>query len=737
MSAFLGQTTAEVSLSSYHPGHRGSGIAVGRDEDGELFRVLISHDVLSRAPAVGETWRFTGNVEKHEIYGDQLVAAIALPLIPRGEMLVRFLALNKAIPGVGWKTAEHIWATFGAETYDILKNRDQIKLADLVGHEIAGRIFSAFGLLAIEVEVFEWLDRYGVAPRTASRAASIWGRSAIDKIKNDPYTLNLLEPWQEVDARALRLGILPHDKRRLMAASEEATAQAWARGHTCLTRCNIVQSIRLLLNPASDQAEHAFNIAVSEGILIAREGNDGVWQSRAAFAMERTVEEKVSARVTAESTETRSEIIAAAIAEVEAETGHALTDQQRKAVKLGTTAMISAISGGAGTGKTTILRAMLRVLEKRSRPGKGKDPVWQIAVSGRAAKRMREATGGETMTVHSFLKQLEMGKLKQNRGLLIVDEASMIDLPSAYRVLTEVPCNVAICWVGDAGQLPPIGPGLFFHRLTTSKTVPSAELDRIHRQSTESSIPSAAAAVRSGNWIDIPTFDANAPFAEGVWLAPCGPSETLDATLKIWRALAGPAPAMNEASSLNSLRLADVQIICPVRNGSAGAKEVSAAIERDWMAHQRSIRNLGVSVGSRLLWIRNDYDRPTKRVDVDGNEVKATLMNGTLGAVSRGTSEGAIVAWDDGQELEIREPDLKKLERGWAITVHKAQGSAWDRIVVPLTRSRLLDRTLVYTAMTRAKRSVIFVGSRNTLREAIEAPAVIDRRHVALSFNAS
>jgi exodeoxyribonuclease V alpha subunit len=603
----------------------------------------------------------------------------------------------------------------------------------VIGSEAACSVISAFDLLSIEVEVFAWLDRFGVAPRTAVRAASIWGTNAIRVIEADPYVLNLLENWSAVDQRALRLGLFPTDLRRLTAAIQEVGAQAWSRGHTCFTRREAVQRARGLLTGCPELAVEAFDLAVSAGILLQTEGLPESWQTRASFAMERTVESQVSRRALVEEADTPDWVISSAISTVETELGYDLTSEQRNAVFMVMRSKLSCISGGAGTGKTTVLRAIRQAHLRRCSFEKHVTPVWQIAVSGRAAKRMSEATGASAMTVYSFLKQLSLGKIKDQAGLLIVDEASMIDLPTAYRLLTAIPEQVAICWIGDQGQLPPIGPGLFFHRLITASAVDTADLCHIHRQSTSSSIPRVAAAVRAGVWPDIAPFKSSTPLVDGVSIAVCDETSMLRTTLQVWEAIVG-SPSSRTDAAAQSLHSANTQIICPTRTGRAGAKEISAAIEHRWMADQRSVHGWGVSIGSKLLWLQNDYNRESGRHDDDGSPETVALMNGMLGIVSEVTPQGALVHWDDDQQLEIKEKDLQKFERGWSITVHKAQGSAWDRVIVPVTKSRLLDRTLIYTALTRARRSVVLVGCPAILRAAIEAPPFADRRRVALAF---
>ena len=728
----VADVTAELTVTSFHPGHRsvGGGIAIGRDATGALRRVLLRPEVLGRPPAESEAWRFTGRLVVHPEYGEQVAAAVALPLLPRGRALVRFLATSPRVKGVGWKTATALWDALGEDLYAILERRDAAALAGAVGPQLACGIIEGFGLLADEVRVFAWLDRYGVSPRTASAAAALWGGRAAERIQSDPYALALLEPWSQVDERALRLGVGLQDERRLLAAVEEAGARRWHLAHTASSRECILSLVGVLLGRAGAAAPAAFDLAVRTGRLVQVSPGGDAWQTRAPHVMERSVEAAVQERLARGVAAPGFDAVEAAIAAVEAEEGYRLTRSQREAVHMAVSSPISVIAGGAGTGKTSVVKAILRARQGHRAGGVASEPYPCIALAGRAARRISEATGAEAMTIHRFLKRLEVSR-PEGQGLLIIDESSMVDLPTTYRILRRLPEAVSICWIGDPGQLPPIGAGLVFHRMAEAAGIPRVVLDTVHRQSGISGIPQVAADIRAGRWPRLPDFDPSRPDAEGVFLVRCEGSRTAMETLRVWESLVGPPPSRNDPGGLARLHEADVQVLCPMRGGPSGAKALSDEVEYRWMANQATILDWGLRVGSKVLWVKNDYERPTGRTDDEGSEVVSALMNGTLGVVRAPKHGGAWLAWDDGQDLAVDAHDLKKMARGWCISVHKAQGSAWRRIIAPITRSRLLDRTLVYTAVTRARSTVVLVGDECVLRAAVEAPPSAFRRSVA------
>ncbi len=735
----FGHGTAEITATSFHPSPVGGGILIGRDQRGELLRAVITPQALPRDPNPGETWRVTGEERDHAEYGRQLHADVALPLLPSGRTFVRFLATNPRFPGIGWKTANRLWSTLGERLYDIVAARDVATIAGVIGPELAVGVVQGFGLLADEVEVFRWFDRYGVMPRTAAAAASLWGRGAVSRIEADPYSLALLEPWGLVDARALRLGLALGDPRRLLAAVEEAFARRYRAGHTAVTPGELKSVLFQLMGfTGTKNAEDAVRRAVDCGRALEHPG--GLLQSRAAWFMEREVERIVAERCAKPFEGPGVATTDGAIATLEESVGYVLSARQREAVHMAVSTPFSVLCGGAGTGKTTTVRAILAASEAGGTEAGDAHP--QVALAGRAAKQIADATGRPAMTVARFLRLLETGKGIPRRGLLIVDESSMLDLPSVYRVLSALPPEVNIVFIGDPAQLPPIGPGLPFHRMVGKRGIPQVELDVVHRQQSVTGIPMVARAIRDGRMPELPPFDPLRPGRHGVFLVPAPAGGTAAAALRVFAALVGGPPPPGR---MDRMQAADVQILCPVKGGPDGIKQINASVEARWMVHQPSIPGWGLSVGSKVMWLRNDYSKaPVMGKDgtpvldhLTGEPVCRGFMNGSLGTVVRQTERGAMVRFDDGAEDEIRACDLEKVTRGWAISVHKSQGSAFRKVIVPVVRSRLLDRTLIYTAVTRAVDTCVLVGDPALIRSAVQAEPRALARRCCLDFDAA
>lgn len=730
--------TAEITVTSFHASPVGGGVIIGRGDGGLLLRAILPVHVMLREPEAGEVWRVTGPERIHADYGVQIQALVAMPLLPQGKAIIRYLATNRRFAGIGWATANRLWDALGPGLYEAIKVYDYGSLASVVGHASAVQIVQGFGLLSGEIEAFQWLDRYGVCPRTASAAATLWGRGAIERISADPYELALLEPWRSVDEAALRLGVAPTDQRRLLAAVEEALARRYRRGHTAASRVQIEAQLRPLLGrQAASHAQFAVNLAIRTGRILDHEE---VLQSRAAWFMEREIVRMLLARLARSPNRLPNAETDASMADTETREGYVLTDRQRQAVHMAVTSPLSVICGGAGTGKTTVVKSILDTLERRAATiPLCEREAWQfpqVALAGRAAKRITEATGREAMTVARFLRKLE-GGLSLKRGLLIFDEASMLDLPSVYRILTAIPPEIDLLFIGDPAQLPPIGPGLPFQRFAESNAIPRVELDAIHRQDSTTGIPSVSVNIRNGQLPAIRHFDAEHALAPGVYLLATEAREEAAAVLQVFHAMAGQVPRTGETDKLHDL---DIQILCPTAHGPAGSKVLNQQIERIYMSRQVPIHNWGLAVGSKLLWLKNDYHKsPVK--DSDGQQIVDGLtgqpsyqgfMNGSLGVVRRPTDKGAWVEFDDGAADEIRARDLDTLTSGWAVSVHKAQGSAFRRVIVPVTNSRMLDRALIYTAVTRAIETVVIVGSLDLFRQAVTMEPAAWKRQDAM-----
>lgn len=372
---------------------------------------------------------------------------------------------------------------------------------------------------------------------------------------------------------------------------------------------------------------------------------------------------------------------------------HPLTEEQRAAVRMVMSGRLSILTGGAGVGKTTCLRAVNAIARRF-----GYD-VHQIALAGRAAQRMSDATGDSARTIASWLAEASCGRLATGgRSLVVVDEASMLDLPTMYRLLWHLHEDARLLLVGDVSQLPPIGYGLVLHRLVQSRVIPKVELTRVLRAVESTGIPIVSRAIRDGVVPPLLPYRDGHP---GCSFIPCAPREIVGAVERIRADLEGE----------------DVQVIAATYAGPAGIDTVNTCFHR-FNAHGKP--RLGrFAESDPVIWLKNDYGRG--------------LWNGSMGTVVVLGREHLSVRLD-GQSLDLAREDLGNLDLAYAISCHKAQGSQWGTVVVPIVRSRLMDRALLYTALTRAQMRVVLVGDRALLEETIRQPPPSLSRDVALSL---
>ena len=624
--------------------------------------------------------------------------------------LAAYLAEDRDFRGIGPAKAAALTAAFGDQLSDALA-RKRPEVIAILGDETATNAFATYELKSPEIALLDWLEDRGVASavgtRTAIRIARCWGHDGVDALKDNPYLLASFLPWATTDRVCRALGIEPDDPRRAAAAVEATLYRRLDRNHTWMPRASAeANAAKLLAGVAAPDGGPAGPWAVERAVEAggAEPFGDGI-QPMGAAAMEAFLAEQLS-RFAAEAPVSdlampplAADEIDHAVAEYERAQPHRLTDAQKAAIALAFRRRLTVLGGYAGSGKTTSLRGICELAERF-----GRDTVL-IALSGRAAQRMAQSTGRPAMTIARFLKETsgEAAVHLHAGNILVIDEASMVDLPLLWQVARRIG-DASLVLVGDPAQLPPIGFGLTFHVLIEHPAIPKTILDRVMRQSAETGIPTVAAAIRNGCCPALGPFRGLAP---GVTFIDAGPEEAFDVIFDVGARLAK-----------DGLHRGDAQIIAPVNAGPAGILAINRRFHELRMQAGNGASRLvpgrtDIAEGDPVIWTRNDYERD--------------LMNGSTGRIVEAHRDHAT-AVIDGQEHRLSAADSNLIELAYAISVHKAQGSQWPLVIVPVYRSRILDRTLVYTAATRASEQVVFVGSRNVFRAAVEmAPKNLTR----------
>lgn len=678
------------------------------DRDAHVFRARNAAGTVARyvwrksamrAPVQGECWEVESHVEDHALYGRQHVVISATLVRPRGDFLIQLLARHPALRGlgVGVVTARALFERHGVGLADML-SRSDVAALDELDPDVAAELCARWNDLDMEPAVVAWLTEYDFDVRIGAKLISLYGQQTIAAMEANPYCLLPFVPFVKIDAMACgRLHVAADDPRRLVAATEAVLYRALDDGHTASPRDTLRQQLLLLVG---QNAERAIDVALEQEVAFVRHG---LIQAYAPALMESTLEQWVQEAPSRVGQEAfvllgKDDSIEGLVSRLAREEGLQLTPEQRAAILGALRSPLYCILGGAGVGKTTVLRILGRaIVELHGR-------AYFLAISGRAVRRIAESLGNElaqkctVKTVAGFVHATNTPSEGDSPVWLIVDESSMLDLQSAYRLVTRIP-GAAVVLVGDPHQLPPVGAGLFFHRIAEFNAVGKTTLTRIFRQAEETGIPAIADQVRAGVAPAFRDFEAS---GYGVQLRAVTGQRALGEVLTVRDALA---------------REGEVQVLTLFK-GTLGA----AAINKEMHARvasgtPRLVRPLEVALGEPVIYMKNDSS--------------LGLQNGSVGRVTNIHEDGLEIVWDDGSVRALNGAALLHCDLAHAITSHKSQGSQYERVVIFVPRaSRVLDRTLIYTAITRATKQAVLVGDPEAICAAIRALPSATRRCV-------
>lgn len=659
----------------------------------------------------GESARYDRDVNGYRVTEWQIVAEDISMLRPSGEHIVNFLAESEDFQRIGLVKARKLWDTFGNLLYDLLDSGDAPALAAVIGHDRATQVVAAWAAHG-NTHTLQWLQKNGFEVGIGRKVVAYFGKEAQERLEEDPYRLlSFCATWAKVDRLARDLfDVSEADPRRLAGAVEEALYRVFDDGHTRIPIPTLASRLASVLDgPCLELAREALANGLSNGSFVI--GASGNVHPIGAWVMEVTVARALLARLTLENNRPllNDVQIDMMLAAYEARECIELNAEQRLAVHTSSTNALSLIVGGAGVGKTTVLKALYEVYDKT------RTNIFQVALAGRAAKRMLEATGRPASTIASFMRTVKEDDLA-GRCVVVIDEASMVDIITMSRLCEMLPPHVRIVLAGDTGQLMPVGPGLVLHALARVARIPKVELKVVKRYGGD--IALAAQAVRDGIWPELAS-DATSPIS----FLPCA------------------APAIADlVVGLYADDVENTQILSARKNSVDGTKAINTLCQNRFTRHGRpllvyldefqSMAGTGFYLGDQLLCTRNLWDWGLQNGSlgrlVEIEDKPRLLMNSE--GVELGHAIGWVL-WDDGERRPVLECMLDDLELGNAVTVHKAQGSQWRRVIVVLTGSKMLDRTLIYTAMTRAQSQVVLVGDPVAARRAVEG---VPRAHTRM-----
>ncbi len=716
---------------------------------------------------VGETLTLNGAWEIHPRHGRNFKVESFEPKLPSTADGIRRYLGSGLIKGIGPKTAERIVQRFGGDTLEVIESAPE-RLAEVSGISTkrVADIIRAWAEQKDVKNLMLFLQSHEVSASLAARIYKAYGSEAINVIRADPYQLAKDihgVGFVTADGLARKLGLPEQSPQRHVAGLKHVLSQSTDDGHVFLPRGELLQRAAEALGAEPEALETALESLVRAGEVMVEppiegDGKPGAGEMRVYLAPF-FHSERGAARRLRLLAETPSTLLFArnvdwdrALAGIEGQDAGAahrieLAEGQRAAVQAALSTKVSVLTGGPGVGKTTTLRAVLRLLEHYG------IKYCLAAPTGRAAKRMSEATGRQASTMHRLLEfspgQNEFQYNEKNPlpySFIIADESSMIDVLLFYALLKAVPPTAHLLLVGDADQLPSVGPGNVLRDVIASEAIPVSRLTHLFRQAQGSRIITTAHAINAGQ---IPRLD-NQGTTDLYFIREEDPDRALELLKTV---VAQRAP---RAFGLDPL--ADVQVISPSNRGSLGVGNLNVQLQE----------LLNPPQPGELVWSQRVF-RPGDKVMQIRNNYNKNVFNGDMGRVARlDREEQVVVVQYPAEGLPIKRDDdlaapgrgrnppappiiprpgggnvvevayefaeLDELVHAYAVSVHKSQGSEFPAVVMPLTTAhyQLLQRNLIYTAITRARRLCVLIGSPRALAIAVKNSAV-DRRYTALA----
>lgn len=686
----------------------------------------------------GENVRAVGKWERDGRHGDQLKAEVVSVVAPTSKVGIERYLAGGAFKGVGKATAKKIVDAFGVQTIAVLDHEPH-RLAEVpgLGKARAEALSNLWRGQRVVRELMVVLASLEIPPALAHRIHKRYGDRAIEVVRTAPYRL-AMEVWgvgfKSADAIARNVGIAVDDPQRAEAGVLHTLATLAEEGHTVTPRELLAERTARMLDPnAPADARNAEGPPDARFLEAARNATHALLAARlvveqpegiahaALAAQEAGLAERLRALLSAGSQRPLTGV-AKAIETFEVGTNIELAPAQRAAIELVAGAPVAVVTGGPGVGKTTVVRAILSLFQT------ARLKTALAAPTGRAAKRMSEATGHVAGTIHRLLElDPRKGRFSRDENnpldlqALIVDESSMVDVPLAHALVRALPAGARLVLVGDVDQLPSVGPGSVLRDVIASRAVPTARLTEVFRQAGSSRIVMGAHAILRGEEPSPspPATMSGTPSGQLFLIERNDPDEAQKTIVDIVES------RIPKAFGLDPKR--DIQVLVPMVRGSVGVRALNVELQARLNPARAGVdevrRGQAVfRVGDRVMQMRNDYDREVFNGDV-GFVVGVERNDG-------GAQGSLLLRLEEGREITAEDDELDELSLAYACTVHKSQGSEYPAVVIGLVNQHfvMLARKLLYTAVTRARKLVVLVGSRWALREAVRDARAEERR---------
>jgi exodeoxyribonuclease V alpha subunit len=691
-----------VERVTYHNAENGFCVLRARARGHRDVVTVVGH---AAAISAGEWITASGQWVNDRTHGQQFKARFLRTSAPTSaDGIERYLS-SGMIRGVGPVYAKKLVRAFGEKVFDIIESRpDRLREVEGIGPIRAASILAAWAEQKAVREIMVFLHGHGVSTARAVRIFKTYGADAIQVMTQNPYQLARDIRgigFKTADAIAMRLGIEKTAMVRVRAGISYALTEAIDEGHCGLPTDELLPLTEKLLEVPQQLIGTALELELQEGTVIA----DHVGETPCVFLAglyraERTIAHRLMRL--ANGTLPWAWIDPdKALPWVENHVGFALAESQIAAIRLALMSKVMVMTGGPGVGKTTIVKAILRILAAKG------TSLLLCAPTGRAAKRMIEATGFEAKTIHRLLEvDPKSGGFKRGEDnpldcdLLVLDEASMVDALLMQALLRAVPDKAALLIVGDIDQLPSVGPGQVLADIISSGAVPVVWLTEVFRQAAQSRIITSAHRINQGS---IPDLSPPGTKSDFYFVAADDPPTAVSRIIELVKT------RIPKKFGLDPIR--DIQVLCPMNRGGVGARSLNIELQATLNpAGERKVERFGwtFAPGDKVMQIENDYDKE--------------VYNGDIGSVDNvDPNVGEIVVTFDGRSITYGFGELDMLVPAYAATIHKSQGSEYPAVIIPVLTQHyaMLQRNLLYTAVTRGKQLVVLVGQKKALAIAV------------------
>ncbi|WP_031385430.1 SF1B family DNA helicase RecD2 [Desulfonatronum thiodismutans] len=666
---------------------------------------LVSVVGILPSPNPGEILKMQGCWESHPKYGQQFKVQTCETVLPATANAIQKYLGSGLIKGIGPVMAGRIVKLFGEQALDIIEHQaDRLTEVQGIGKKRIDMIRKAWEDQKAIRNVMIFLQGHGVSATYAAKIYKQYGNDSISIVQNNPYRL-AQDIWgigfKTADKIAQAIGIALDSPMRIDAGIVHVLHELADEGHVYFPDESLLNKAGEILEVDRGLLEPGITrLAGERRIVVEEQGESGRPVYLAKFHhCEVGTARRMSVLINAPRN-VRQVDVGKALEWVQSQMRMTLAEKQQEAVRSALTGKVVVITGGPGTGKTTIIRSILNIYSRLTQR------ILLAAPTGRAAKKMSEAAGHEAKTIHRLLEfSPSNGSFKHNEekplpaDLLIVDEASMIDQVLMYHLIQAVPLGCAVVLVGDIDQLPSVGAGNVLRDIIASGVVPVVTLNEIFRQSLDSSIITNAHAINAGQMPDLqPRKDPD----DFYFMYQEEPEQALEAIVNLVK---NRIPAKFGLDPIN-----DIQVLSPMHRGVIGAGNLNQVLQEalnpSGPCVERGARKF--RVGDKVMQIRNNYDKE--------------VFNGDIGRVARLDQEmRELIVRFDGRDVLYEFMELDELVLAYAATVHKSQGSEYPAVVMPVmtTHYIMLQRNLIYTGITRGRRLVVLVGTKKALVMAV------------------